>query len=157
MPVIEKKSLYGIEGLPQILPKQWEKIGIGLIGRIRRDAQKGISQEIGGARFEAYSASYREKKAKGTPIKKRPTDSQINPPNLKYTGDMLKSMWIKRPSRSGFILQYKDGQKVLWNRDKDGRDIFDVNIANWKYLTDEVMKVFEANSKKLKKKTTIKI
>jgi len=150
MPVISKKSVIGLKGLPQILPEQWKKIGIGLIGRIRKDCQKGYSQDGNKPHFEEYSEKYAQKKRGGYAIKKRAISTQTNPPNLKLTGKMLKTMWVKRPTRSGFILQYKEGQKVLYNRDKDGRDIFDLNIANWKFLTDEVMKVFHKNAKMLK-------
>ena len=150
MAVIETKKVIGLEGLPQILPKQWEKIGEGLIDRIRKDASRGLSQEIGSARFEEYSESYRKRKKRGTAFKGRSTSSQISPPNLKYTGEMLKRITIESPTKNGVIIRFEQGLKVQYNRDKDGRDIFDVNLHNWKFITDSVMEVFNANAKKLK-------
>ena len=150
MAVLESKKVIGLAGLPEILPRQWEKIGIGLISRIRRDAQQGLSQEIGSARFEPYTESYKKKKEKGTPIKGRATDSQTSPPNLKYTGDMLRDITVENPTKNGVIIRFKHGERVQYNRDKDGRDIFDVNLHNWKFITDEVMREYDKNAKKLK-------
>ena len=149
MAVIETKKI-GLEGLPKIPKEQWAKIGVGLIDHIRKDANAGISQEDGKPTFDEYSTSYRDKKKRGTAFKGRATSSQVAPVNLKYTGEMLRNIKIKRPNMSGVTIQFTDGLKVQYNRDKDGRDIFNVNSKNLEWISQEVMKVFNANAKKLK-------
>lgn len=148
MAVLETKKI-GLGKLPQILPKQWLEIGIGLLDRIKKDTQSGLSQDDGEPTFRGYSKSYKAFKKRGKPLMGRATDSQINPANLKYTGEMLKTIWIKRPHRSGFTIQYKEGQKVLWNK-WDERNIFDINSRNMDWIANEVVKVFDKNAKKLK-------
>jgi len=63
---------------------------------------------------------------------------------------MLRDITVENPTKNGVIIRFEHGERVQYNRDKDGRDIFDVNLHNWKFITDSVMEVFNANAKKLK-------
>ena len=138
--------------LPMVTPAQWTKIGQTIIDRIRRDTSQGISQDYQQRKFTAYSKSYREFKEKGYPIKGRRTFSQIRPPDLKHTGDMMEDIYVSGSTKGGVTISFGEGKKVLYNRDapqnKGRRKIFDINSKNRKWITNEIVKIFHRNGKK---------
>ena len=150
MAVLETKKI-GLGKLPQILPAQWLKIGNELIQLIRLDAQKGISQDDSTPTFAEYSDWYGDFKMRGDPDPSgRTTDSQVDPPNLKYTGEMLRKIYARNPRKDGITIQYEEGERVLENIRMSNRNIFDVNSKNMNWIANEVVKIFDENAKKLK-------
>ena len=154
MAVIDtKKKTLG--SLPNILPKQWQKIGIGIISRIRADAQKGKSQDDSDPTFAEYSTFYKDLKIQGLSVDGRATSTQISPPNLKYTGAMLKKITVKNPQKNGVTISFQHGERVLKNIRMENRNIFDIRKKNVDWITNEVLEIFNNNAKKLPSKEKI--
>ena len=156
MAVLDTKKI-GLGKLPQILPDQLLKIGNELVQRIKTDARRGVSQDDSTPTFAQYSNWYGDFKMRGDPDEDgNATNSQVDPPNLTYTGKMLSKIYAKKPRKDGFTIQYVEGERVLENIRMSNRNIYDLNSKNMDWLASEVVKIFDANSKKLKN-TKIKI
>ena len=149
-----KKKRINLGKLPNVLPAQWLNIGRALVLRIRKDAEKGISQDDSNPTFAEYTKSYRKFKKKGLPHKGIATNTQISPPNLKYTNRMLRRIQADKPQKNGVTIVFSDGEKVLKNRSMKNRDIFDVNSKNMDWITKEILKIWEKNLAKIPNKTT---
>jgi len=143
--------------LPRIPKEIWLKIGVGLIDRIRKDASKGISQDDSDPTFADYDIDYKDFKSRGDAVDGRATDSQVEPPNLKFTGDMLKLIEAERPTEHGVTISFKFGTRVLDNIEIKNRNIFDIRAKNMEWAKAMVLQQVQANAKGLPKKTTIKI
>lgn len=155
---LKVKSLKGIGEVPVSI---WKKIGQGIIARIRTDAQKGISQDDKHPRFKKYSKEYRDFKSKGYAFHGRATDSQVNPPNLKYTGNMLKNISVGGATKAGVLIAFNEGERVRWNIKNDrftaNRNIFDVREKNMQWAVNKIKKQIDTNMKKASGTSKVKM
>ena len=142
--------------------KQWLKLGGMIATTIVQDADKGISQDPDGKKFPPYKKSYAEKKKIGKAGLKGPSsDRQINPPNLRLSGSMLNSIKAQRPTTESVEIFYRDGLKVLGNRNppaklkKAKRNILGLNNKNIEHVANFIEENLNDNIKKFNKKDLI--
>ena len=135
--------------LLEIKPAEWLKIGDELVKRIQYDTRRGVSQDDSEPRFHEYSGWYGDFKSQGLPDEKgRATNSQTNPPNLTYTGEMLRKIFAKNPKKNGVTIEFTRGDRVLENIRMENRNIFDINKKNMDWVVNQVVKIFDSNAKK---------
>ncbi|QDP53922.1 MAG: hypothetical protein Unbinned202contig1002_51 [Prokaryotic dsDNA virus sp.] len=121
--------------------RKWALLGGKLVTRIVKDAGKGISQDPDGKPFPAYKESYANLKKIGKAGAKGTGKSrQINPPDLRLTGEMLNSIKAQKPTNDSVEINYRSGLKVLGHSKKRGnkakRNIIGLNDKNWEFAKD---------------------
>lgn len=130
-------------------PAFWRKFGLRAVQLVRRLAARGL--DFQGQPFPEYSAKYAERKAAGRNKKgksgaskevgagKRQASRQVNPPDLRFTGDMLLDLQMLAVDEKGFVIGWGIyGDRAQWNADR-GRALFDFGSD-----TDPHPKIMEA-------------
>jgi hypothetical protein len=72
--------------------------------------------------WPGYSAKYAARKATGTIT--RQSSSQVSPPNLELTGDLLKDLKVIETRESGATVGFPSKGDVAWGNEERGRAIF---------------------------------
>jgi len=117
-------------------PRFWRALGNKCVGLLKAYAAKGLDFE--GRAFPGYSAKYAETKAAGRPKKsggsakqagagKRQASRQTNPPDLKFSGDMLRDLKVQEADTQGVVFGWSVlGDRLQWNADR-GRSLIDMD------------------------------
>lgn len=121
--------------------KDWEILGGKLATRIVKDTDKGISQDKDGKKFKRYSKEYATKKKQRKVTKKGiSADNQVNPVNLRLTGEMLASIKSRNATKESVEIFYGDGEKINGHRNppkklnKPRRNIVGLNDKNQEFI-----------------------
>ena len=96
------------------------------------------NQSVSGSAFHEYSKSYQSYKVKNAKEAFRTTT-----PNLSFTGQMLRSMSVKKIKNGAKIYfnSAEEEQKAIWNqfgKGKHKRDFFGLSKSNIDFIKEQV-------------------
>ena len=146
--------------ITKIKKGKWAELGGKLVTRIVEDADKGISQDGDGDKFPPYrSKKYKELKKAGKLVKGVGISRQVNPPDLRLTGEMLNSLKVQKATTESVEVNYRSGLKVIGHSKKRGnkpkRNIYGLNKKNEQFVRDFIEEEIDERIIKFYKKRII--
>ena len=94
--------------------KFWEKVAHKVVKMIKMETMQGKGAD---GNFPKYKNSYAKQKAKGTG--RRQGNKQVNPPNLRYSGDMMRDLKKLHHDKYGMKVGWASfGKRVEFNADR---------------------------------------
>lgn len=104
-----------LKDIPTFTKQFWKKLGDETADRIRVHTTKG-GKDVNNKPFEAYSTSYRARKASGKFKRQSSTSSKVD---LQLTGDMMRNLQTRGFSRDNVVVGWSgtNAQKIQWNDD----------------------------------------
>jgi len=106
--------------------KFWEKVAHKVVKMIKMETMQGKGAD---GKFPKYKNSYAKQKAKGTG--RRQGNKQVSPPNLRYSGDMMRDLKKLQHNKYGMKVGWASfGKRVEFNAERKRPISTEINPAS---------------------------